>query len=61
MVCPYCKSDVVAHVISAPIEIGDSIKRKRLCPVCKKRFTTIEEYELPGICRTRVRHNKKGR
>ncbi len=45
MKCPYCGEPVSKVLNSRPINEGDSIKRRRQCEKCNKRFTTYEEIE----------------
>lgn len=42
MRCPSCNRQDSRVLDSRPIEDGASIKRRRECPVCGKRFTTYE-------------------
>lgn len=42
MKCPSCNNQDSRVLDSRPIEDGASIKRRRECPVCGKRFTTYE-------------------
>ncbi len=42
MKCPACNHSDSRVLDSRPIEDGSSIKRRRECPVCGKRFTTYE-------------------
>ena len=45
MKCPFC-GFTESHVIdSRPIDDGDSIRRRRECENCGKRFTTYEKIE----------------
>ena len=45
MKCPFC-SDRDSRVIdSRAVEDGTSIRRRRECPDCGRRFTTYEKYE----------------
>lgn len=46
MKCPFCKADDTAVVDSRLSEDGDSVRRRRECKVCEKRFTTYERTEL---------------
>ena len=46
MRCPFCKHDDTQVVDSRVSEIGDSIRRRRRCAACDKRFTTYEFVEL---------------
>lgn len=46
MKCPYCKSDDTAVIDTRVSEDGTSIRRRRECESCDKRFTTYERVEL---------------
>ncbi len=46
MRCPFCKHDDTQVVDSRVSELGDSIRRRRRCTGCDKRFTTYEFVEL---------------
>ncbi len=54
MKCPFCKHDDTQVVDSRVSEEGDSIRRRRRCPACEKRFTTYEtaELRLPQIVKS---------
>lgn len=55
MKCPFC-GDPDTQVIDSRInDEGDSIRRRRRCAVCDKRFTTYEtaELQMPQV----VKHN----
>lgn len=45
MRCPACGNPDSKVIDSRPIEADNSIKRRRECPVCQKRFTTFEVIE----------------
>ena len=45
MRCPYCNRDNTRVVDSRPVEDTNSIRRRRLCDQCGKRFTTYEKVE----------------
>ena len=45
MRCPYCNRDNTRVVDSRPVEDTNSIRRRRLCDECGKRFTTYEKVE----------------
>ena len=50
MKCPYCDDMNTRVIDSRPIEEGNSIRRRRQCDMCKKRFTTYEKVEsLPLV------------
>jgi transcriptional repressor NrdR len=46
MKCPYCKADDTAVIDSRLSDDGDSVRRRRECKECGKRFTTYERVEL---------------
>ena len=46
MRCPYCKAKDSAVIDSRASEDGFSIRRRRQCESCGKRFTTFERAEL---------------
>ncbi len=46
MKCPYCKAEDTAVIDSRESEDGDSVRRRRQCEACEKRFTTYERVEL---------------
>lgn len=45
MKCPYCGRDDTRVVDSRPVEDNNSIRRRRVCDACQKRFTTYEKIE----------------
>ena len=45
MRCPYCNQDNTRVVDSRPVEETNSIRRRRLCDSCGRRFTTYENVE----------------
>ena len=49
MKCPACNHHESRVLDSRPIEDGTSIKRRRECPVCGKRFTTYEVVDTVPI------------
>jgi transcriptional repressor NrdR len=46
MKCPFCKSSDTQVIDSRVSDDGDSIRRRRRCTSCNKRFTTYETIEL---------------
>ena len=54
MKCPFCSSDDTQVIDSRVSEAGDSIRRRRKCTACQKRFTTYEtvELRLPQVVKT---------
>ena len=50
MKCPYCGYRESKVVDSRPADEGNSIRRRRECLACEKRFTTYETMEsLPMV------------
>ncbi len=45
MKCPFCSRDNTRVIDSRPADDNNSIRRRRLCDVCHKRFTTYEKVE----------------
>lgn len=45
MKCPFCNQDDTRVVDSRPADDNCSIRRRRLCDSCGKRFTTYEKVE----------------
>ncbi len=45
MKCPYCNKENTRVIDSRPAEDGLSIRRRRECDECGKRFTTYEKIE----------------
>ena len=46
MKCPFCGADDTQVIDSRVNDEGDSIRRRRRCASCEKRFTTYEMVEL---------------
>ncbi|MEW6293766.1 MAG: transcriptional regulator NrdR [Pseudomonadota bacterium] len=46
MKCPYCGEDNTQVVDTRENEDGDTVRRRRRCLACDKRFTTYERVEL---------------
>lgn len=46
MKCPYCTELNTQVVDTRMNEDGDTVRRRRRCPNCDKRFTTYERVEL---------------
>lgn len=45
MKCPYCNNPDTRVIDSRPADDGNSIRRRRSCDECGKRFTTYEKVE----------------
>ena len=46
MKCPFCKTADTAVIDSRLSDDGDSVRRRRECQACAKRFTTYERVEM---------------
>ena len=54
MRCPYCRHADSRVVDSREAEDGQLIRRRRSCPECGRRFTTVEEAVLAVVKRSGV-------
>lgn len=45
MKCPFCNQDNTRVIDSRPVEENNTIRRRRVCDSCGKRFTTYEKVE----------------
>jgi transcriptional repressor NrdR len=52
MHCPFCRSTDTRVLDSRVAEDGTSIRRRRSCPKCEKRFTTVEQMQLTVVKRS---------
>ncbi|MGC0143782.1 MULTISPECIES: transcriptional regulator NrdR [unclassified Pseudactinotalea] len=52
MHCPYCRNPDSRVVDSRTADDGGSIRRRRHCPECSRRFTTVESTSLTVIKRS---------
>lgn len=64
MKCPFCNQDDTRVVDSRPADDNSSIRCRRLCDACGKRFTTYEKVEtIPLIVikkdQTRERYDRR--
>ena len=46
MFCPFCKHTDTKVLDSRVTDEGGAIRRRRTCPACEKRFTTVEQMQL---------------
>ncbi|HEY6680178.1 MAG TPA: transcriptional regulator NrdR, partial [Actinomycetota bacterium] len=53
MRCPWCQADDDRVVDSRPADGGGSIRRRRECAACGRRFTTFERIEEVGLVVTK--------
>jgi transcriptional repressor NrdR len=54
MFCPYCRYDDSRVLDSRVSDDGTSVRRRRQCPQCEKRFTTIEQMQLAVVKKSGV-------
>ena len=52
MHCPFCRSTDTRVLDSRVAEDGSAIRRRRTCPSCEKRFTTVEQTQLTVLKRS---------
>ncbi len=52
MHCPYCRNTDTRVLDSRVADDGASIRRRRSCNDCEKRFTTVEQMQLPVVKRS---------
>ena len=49
MKCPFCGNQDTRVIDSRPADDGATIRRRRVCDACKKRFTTYEKVEQTDL------------
>lgn len=54
MYCPFCRNSDSRVLDSRVAEDGSSVRRRRQCPQCERRFTTIEQMQLVVVKRSGV-------
>ena len=59
MRCPFCNQDNTRVVDSRPIEDSNAIRRRRMCDVCGRRFTTYEKEIPSSVIGEKVMHYLK--
>lgn len=52
MHCPYCRSTDTRVLDSRVTDDGGAIRRRRTCPACEKRFSTVEQMQLTVVKRS---------
>jgi len=52
--CPFCRHTDTRVLDSRVAEDGTSIRRRRQCPMCERRFTTLEQMQLVVLKRSGV-------
>ena len=54
MRCPFCRHPDSRVIDSREVEDGQAIRRRRSCPECTRRFTTVEQTVLAVVKRNGV-------
>lgn len=54
MHCPFCRHGDSRVLDSRVTDDGASIRRRRQCPACERRFTTVEQMQLVVLKRSGV-------
>ena len=49
MRCPYCQAADTQVIDTRKLDHGVTIRRRRRCEVCQRRFTTVERMEPPSL------------
>jgi transcriptional repressor NrdR len=52
MHCPYCRNTDTRVLDSRVTDDGGAIRRRRVCPACGKRFSTVEQMQLVVLKRS---------
>jgi transcriptional repressor NrdR len=52
MHCPYCRNTDTRVTDSRVADDGSAIRRRRSCPACEKRFSTVEQMQLVVLKRS---------
>ncbi|MDQ3165216.1 MAG: transcriptional regulator NrdR [Actinomycetota bacterium] len=52
MHCPHCRSTETRVLDSRVSDDGAAIRRRRSCPACEKRFSTVEQVQLSVVKRS---------
>lgn len=59
MKCPYCGYTTSRVLNSRPVSENDSIRRRRQCERCEKRFTTYEKIETVPLMVIKKDHSRE--
>ncbi|MFQ9933826.1 MAG: transcriptional regulator NrdR, partial [Lachnospiraceae bacterium] len=59
MKCPFCSKENTRVIDSRPAEDNSSIRRRRVCDGCGKRFTTYEKVETIPIIVIKKDNNRE--
>lgn len=54
MLCPFCRQPDSRVVDSRAADDGAAIRRRRQCPACERRFTTVEQVTMAVVKRSGV-------
>jgi transcriptional repressor NrdR len=52
MHCPFCRNTDTRVLDSRVADDGGAIRRRRVCPTCEKRFSTVEQMQLMVLKRS---------
>ena len=59
MKCPFCSHENTRVIDSRPAEDNNSIRRRRVCDECGKRFTTYEKIETIALIIIKKDNNRE--
>ena len=59
MKCPFCGHENTRVIDSRPAEENNSIRRRRVCDECDKRFTTYEKIETIPLIVVKKDNNRE--
>lgn len=59
MRCPFCGSENIRVTDSRPVEESNSVRRRRQCDDCGKRFTTFEKIETIPLIVIKKDHTRQ--
>ena len=59
MKCPFCSHENTRVIDSRPAEDNNSIRRRRVCDECGKRFTTYEKIETIPVMVIKKDNNRE--
>lgn len=54
MYCPFCRHEDTKVSDSRATDDGSAIRRRRACPACERKFTTVEQIQLTVVKRSGV-------
>ncbi len=59
MKCPFCSSENTRVIDSRPADDNNSIRRRRVCDECSRRFTTYEKVETIPLIIVKKDNNRE--